>query len=162
MLHTMSYVWHVRHRTRTTSYVVHVRHRISTSYVWHVRHRNIRCRTCIRYRMSNIRYRVSHRIRHHMIGLHIVRPCIQHSTRHRIRHRMQCSFNWIWSWVQGVQFACTITQAQEFAWQCIHSGIDCGPSVPRHRRRSRQLRQGQQIPPPSLHHPHQTCSSLLS
>jgi hypothetical protein len=40
MLHTMSYVWHVRHRTRTTSYVMHVRHRISMLYVWHIRHRN--------------------------------------------------------------------------------------------------------------------------
>ena len=90
MLHTMSYVWHVRHRTHTTSYLMHVRHRKSMSYVWHIRHRNIRCRTCIRYRMS-------HRIRHRMIGLHIVRSCIQHRARHRIRHRMRCSFNWIWS-----------------------------------------------------------------
>ena len=29
----------------------------------------------------------------------------------------------IWSWGQGVQIACTIAQAQVFAWQCIHSGI---------------------------------------
>jgi hypothetical protein len=138
----MSYVWHIRHSTRTTSCVVHVRHRISMSYIGHilVRHRNIRCRTstCILYRMSNIRYRMSnirycmsHRIQHRMIDLHIVRSCIQHRTRHCIRHRMRCSFNWIWSWVQGVQFACTITQAQEFAWQCIHSGIDSCPTSSR-------------------------------
>jgi hypothetical protein len=58
MLHTMSYVMHVRHRTRTMSYVVHVQHRISMSYVRHVRHRNIRCRTCIRYRRSDVRHRM--------------------------------------------------------------------------------------------------------
>jgi hypothetical protein len=28
---------------------------------------------------------------------------------------MQCSFDWIWSGVQGVQTACTIAQAHEFA-----------------------------------------------
>ncbi len=52
MLHTMSYVVHVRHRTRTMSYIVHVRHSISMSYVRHVRHHNIRCRTCIQYRTT--------------------------------------------------------------------------------------------------------------
>jgi hypothetical protein len=150
---------------RTTSYVVHVRHRISMSYVWHILHCNIRCCMCIRYRMSDIRYRMSHRIRHRMIGLHIVRSCIQHRTRHRIRHRMLCSFNWIWSWVQGVQFACTITQAQGFAWQCIHSGIDSCPTSSRLSRAiAAALGSGgrRQIPPPSLHHPHQTYRSLWS
>jgi hypothetical protein len=56
MLHTMSYVVHVRHRTtsyRTMSYVEHVRHRISMSYV-----PNIRCRTCIRYCRSEVRHRM--------------------------------------------------------------------------------------------------------
>jgi hypothetical protein len=63
---------------------------------------------------------------------------------------MRCSFDWIWSGVQGVQIACTIAQAQEFAWQCIHSGIDRPPqrrqgqAAPEsHRRLSRQRRQGQ-------------------
>jgi hypothetical protein len=145
---TRTNVRHVQHSTRTMSYVVHVRHRISMSYVRHVRHRNIRCRstydiasircrTCIRYRRSDVRHRMSHRIRHRMFDLHIVRSsrCIQHRIRHSIRHCMQCSFNWIRSWVQGVQLACTITQAQEFAWQCLHSGID----RPTRGRRSRAI-----------------------
>ena len=58
MLHTMSYVMHVRHHTRTMSYVEHVRHRILMSYVRHVRRRNIRCRTCKRYRRSDVRHRM--------------------------------------------------------------------------------------------------------
>ena len=69
MLHTMSYVMHVRHRIPTMSYVPDVRHRISMSYVRHVRHRNIRCRSTydiaaircrmfVRHRRSNIRHRM--------------------------------------------------------------------------------------------------------
>jgi hypothetical protein len=58
MLHTMLYVVHVRYRTHNMSYVEHVRHRISMSYVRHVRHLNIRCRTCIRYRRSDVRHRM--------------------------------------------------------------------------------------------------------
>ena len=76
---------------------------------------------------------------------------------------MRCSFDWIWSGVQGVQIACTIAQAQEFAWQWIHSGIDRPTSGGRGRRplnaiaAARQRRQGQhprrlrglgKIPPP--------------
>ncbi len=59
---------------------------------------------------------------------------IQHRIRHRIRHRMRCSFDKIWSGVQGVQIACTIAQAQEFAWQCIHSGVERPTSGGRGRR----------------------------
>ncbi len=68
-------------------------------------------------------------------GLHIVDFCKQHRIQHRIRHRMRCSFDWIWSGVQGVQITCTIAQAQEFACQCIHSGID----RPTSGRRSRAI-----------------------
>ena len=49
----------------------------------------------IRYRRSDVRHRMSHRIRHRMFDLHIVRSCIQHRIRHRIRHRMRYSFIWI-------------------------------------------------------------------
>jgi hypothetical protein len=49
------------------------------------------------------------------------------------QRRMRCSFDWIWSWIQGVQIACMIAQAQEFAWQCIHSGIDHPTSCRRSR-----------------------------
>jgi hypothetical protein len=136
----------------------------TTSYINVVR----LAHTTLQYTMSYVHtisylYRMSHSIRHHMIGLHIVSSeyCIQHRTRHRIRHCMRCSFNWIWSWVQGVQFACTITQAQEFAWQFRHRlPPHHQQAVPRHRSRSRQRLQGQQIPPPFPHHPHQTCRSL--
>ncbi len=59
MLHTMSCQC-LRHVGTSTpmSYVVHVRHRIlvSMSYVRHVRHCNIRCRTCIQYRRSDVRH----------------------------------------------------------------------------------------------------------
>ena len=71
--------------------------------------------------------------------------------------------DWIWSWIQGVQISCTIAQAQEFAWQWIHSDIDHPTSGGRGRRplnaiaAARQRRQGQhprrlrglgKIPPP--------------
>ncbi len=106
------------------SYVIHVRHRISMSYVRHERDRNIRCRTCTRYRRSDRLWRTTSYllIVYDIIcfDLHIVRSCIQHRIQHRIRHRiwhrMRCSFNWIWSGVQGGQITCTIAQAQAFAW----------------------------------------------
>ena len=34
---------------------------------------------------------------------------------------MRCSFDWIWSGVQGVQIACTIAQAQELA--TLHGNV---------------------------------------
>jgi hypothetical protein len=67
--------------------------------------------------------------------LHIVCSCIQHSIRHSIQYCMLYSFNWIQSWVRGLQLACTITQAQEFAWQCLHPGIN----RPTSGRRSRAI-----------------------
>ena len=94
MLHTMSYVRHVRpwHSTHTMSYVVHVRHRISMSYVRHVRHRNIRCRSTydiatIRCRMF-IRYHRSD-VRHRMLSSYMtsfVLACISYVHAYNIAH----------------------------------------------------------------------------
>ncbi len=74
-----------------------------------------------------------------------------HTTSHTIWHTTSYAMfmDWIWSWIQGVQISCTIAQAQEFAWQWIHSDIDHPTSGGRGRRplnaiaAARQRRQGQ-------------------
>jgi hypothetical protein len=131
MLQTMSYVVHVRCRARTMSYVLHVRHHISMSYVRHVRHRHIRCRTCIQYRRSDVRHRMLS-----SYTTSYVLTCISHVHAYNIAYDIayDIAFDWIWSGVQGVQIACTIAQAQEFALQWIHSGIDRPTSGGRGRR----------------------------
>ncbi len=66
---------------------------------------------------------------------------------------MLCLFDWIWSGVtvQGVHIACTIAQTKEFA--TLHGNVfiqaltapsaAAGAAAPgRHRRRSRQWREG--------------------
>ncbi len=147
MLHTMSYVVHVRHRTRTMSYVVHVRHR------------NIRCRTRIRYGRSDIR--------HCMFSSYTtsyVLTCISYVLEYNIAYNIAydivydivCDVHLIGfgAGFRGFKLDARLRTGRHRSLQlCMamysfrhrlpHQRRQGQPAPGRHRRRSRQLLQGQ-------------------
>jgi hypothetical protein len=121
--HTTSYMYDVVCGTHTTSYgdvvcQAHTTSQCTMSYVHTISY--VRC--TISYVTSSVPvYDIV------CFDLHIVYDivCFDLHIVHDIAYDIVCDVHSIEirSWVQGVQIAGTIAQAQVFAWQCIHSGI---------------------------------------
>jgi hypothetical protein len=145
---------------------LYVRHRISMSYVRQVRHRNIRCRMCIRYRRSDVRHRMFS-----SYATSYVLTCISYFLAYNIAYNITydivydiaCDVHSIGfgAGFRGFKLHAQLRRHRSLQLCMAMSSFRHRPphqwqAVPRHCRRSRQRRQGQepqrrqgqQIPPP--------------